>query len=167
MATETRSLTELARHVFTDVLNRRDADALREYWAEDVVEVFPTGILRGQDAVHAYFAETFAAMPDFRIEATHIAESGEETVFVKWHTSGTFNGGPWNGIEPTGDRLEIDGMDCFTIRDGLVVHNFIVFDQMSFARQIGMMPPDGSAGDRALRAAFNAKTKLRDRLRSR
>lgn len=166
MATETRSLTELARHVFDDVLNRRDADALLEFWAEDVVEVFPTGTLRGRQAVRDYFAQTFAAMPDFHIEATHIAEAGEN-VFVKWHITGTFSGGPWNGIEPTGSWLEMDGMDCFTVRDGLVVHNFVVFDQMSFARQIGMMPPENSAGDRALRGAFNAKTRLRDRLRNR
>jgi hypothetical protein len=31
---------------------------------------------------------------------------------------------------------------------------------MQYARQIGMMPPQASRGDRALTAAFNARTKL-------
>jgi hypothetical protein len=35
---------------------------------------------------------------------------------------------------------------------------------MQFAHQIGLLPADGSAGDRAVKAAFNAKTRLRARL---
>ena len=35
------------------------------------------------------------------------------------------------------------------------------FDGASFARQIGMLPPDGSGADRAMKSAFNAVTKLR------
>ena len=42
-----------------------------------------------------------------------------------------------------------------------------VFDQMQFARQIGLLPPDGSAADRATKAAFNAKTRLLARVRGR
>jgi hypothetical protein len=51
------------------------------------------------------------------------------------------------------------------IRDGKIVSNFVVFDQMQYARQLGMMPPEGSPGDRAVKAAFNAKTKLAQRLK--
>jgi steroid delta-isomerase-like uncharacterized protein len=164
--TETRSPIELAREVFEEVLNRRDADALLPYWAEDIVEIFPTGTLRGRQEVRDYFAEVFAALPDFHIEAERIA-AHEETVFVKWHLSGTFSGDRWMGIEPTGSRIELDGIDCFTIRDGLVLHNHVIYDSTSFARQIGMLPPQGSAGDRAMTGAFNAYTQLRERVRRR
>jgi steroid delta-isomerase-like uncharacterized protein len=163
-ATETRSPVELAREVFGEVLNRRDPDALVPYWAEDVVEVFPTVTLRGREQVRAYFAETYAALPDFHIEAERIA-GDEQTVFVKWHLTGTFSGGPWQGIEPTGSRIELDGMDCFTIRDGLVVHNHIIYDAASFARQIGMLPRQDSPADRAMTKSFNLRTRLRQRLR--
>lgn len=56
-------------------------------------------------------------------------------------------------------------MDHFVIREGKVVSNFVVFDQMQYARQIGMMPPDGSLADRGLKSAFNARTKLAQRVR--
>jgi predicted ester cyclase len=164
--TEARSPVELARTVFEEVLNQRDADALRPYWAEEIVEVFPTGTLRGRQAVRDYFAEVFAALPDFHIEAERVA-GDEETVFVKWHLSGTFSGEPWMGVEPTGSRIELDGMDCFTVRNGLVVHNHVIYDTTSFARQVGMLPAQGSVGDRAMTAVFNARTRLRDRLRRR
>jgi hypothetical protein len=41
------------------------------------------------------------------------------------------------------------------------VSNTSYFDSMSIARQIGMLPPDGSGTDRAMKGAFNAVTKLR------
>jgi hypothetical protein len=56
-------------------------------------------------------------------------------------------------------------MDCFTFRDGAAVHNHVIYDQLSFARQIGMLPPKDSGPDKAMTAAFNAKTKLKKRLR--
>jgi hypothetical protein len=45
-----------------------------------------------------------------------------------------------------------------------VVSNFVVFDQFQYARQLGLMPPDGSRADRAMKAAFNAQTTVRQRL---
>ena len=163
--TETRSPTETIQQLFGEVLNRRDADALVEYWAEDIVEEFPVGTFRGRDEVRRYFAETFAAVSDFHIEAQRIVGEGE-TVFVKWRITGTFSGAPWMGIEPNGTRIEIDGIDWFTFRDGLVARNYVLYDSASFARQIGMLPKQGSSAERARTTAFNAQVKLRKRLRS-
>jgi steroid delta-isomerase-like uncharacterized protein len=161
--TATRSPVEIARHIFEDVLNRRDADALRPYWADDLVEELPTGTARGPDEMAQYFAETFAALPDFHITPEKIAGEGD-TVFVKWRVNATFTGSQWQGIEATGDRIELRGIDCFTFRGGQIVRNEVVFDQMSFGRQIGMMPAQDSVGERGMKSAFNARTKLKRRL---
>jgi steroid delta-isomerase-like uncharacterized protein len=162
--TETHSPVEIARDIFENVLNQRDADALRPYWADDLVEELPTGTFRGPDEMAGYFAETFAALPDFHIEPEHVIGE-DDMVFVKWRLSGTFNGRPWQGIEPTGDRIELLGIDCFTFREGSITRNEVVFDQMSFARQIGMLPAQDSIGERTTKGAFNAWTKLKRRLR--
>ena len=152
---------ELVRWAF-DALNRRDLGALRQTWTADTVDRFPDRTCRGPDEIAAYFEEAFAAMPDWRMEVVAIAEQGDD-VFAHWHLEGTHQG-PFAGIEPTGRRLAIDGIDHFVIRDGRVVTNFVVFDQMQYARQVGMMPPDASAADRAMKAVFNARTKLGRRL---
>ena len=162
--TATRSPVEIARHIFETVLNQRDADALRPYWADELVEELPTGTYNGPDAMASYFAETFAAIPDFQMHPEEIVGEGE-TVFVKWRVTGTFSGSRWQGIEPTGDRIELRGIDCFTFRDGKAVRNEVAFDQMSFARQIGMMPAQDSFGERAMKGAFNSRTKLKRRFR--
>jgi predicted ester cyclase len=162
--TEARSPVETARNIFENVLNQHDAAALRPYWADGLVEELPTGTYRGPDEMARYFAETFAALPDFHIEPEQIVGE-DDTVFVKWRLSGTFSGRPWQGIEPTGDRIDLLGIDCFTFREGRITRNEVVFDQMSFARQISMLPAQDSIGERTMKAGFNARTKLKRRFR--
>jgi hypothetical protein len=70
-------------------------------------------------------------------------------------------------VAPTGKALAIDGIDHFVVRDGKIVSNFVVVDQLQYARQIGMMPPDGSAADKAMKSVFNARTKLAEKLKRR
>lgn len=65
------------------------------------------------------------------------------------------------GLEPTGNHVEIRGLDLLELEDGELVSNTAYFDGAGFARQIGMLPADGSGADRAMKSAFNAMTKLR------
>ena len=88
-------------------------------------------------------------------------------MFARWRLTGTHTGGQFNGIDTTGKSVSLDGMDQFTFRDGKMASNFVVFDQMEVGRQLGLLPPDGSPPDRALKAAFNAKTKIAEAIRKR
>jgi steroid delta-isomerase-like uncharacterized protein len=149
--------SELVRWAF-ERLNEHDVTPLKQFWTADTVERFPDRTCRGPEEIARYFEDAFAAIPDFHMEILAIAEQGED-VFVHWRLTGTHEG-PLLGIAPTGKKLTIDGMDHFVIGDGSVRSNFIVFDQMQYARQIGMMPPDGSSADKAVKGAFNARTRL-------
>ena len=157
--------TELAQQVFS-AINAHDLDALRELWAPDVSERFPDKTCRGPEELSAHFQMLFAAMPDFRMEVVRTIEEGD-TVYARWHLTGTHTGGEFSGIDATGKAIALDGMDEFTFREGRMLSNFVVFDQMEVGRQLGLLPPDGSAPDRALKAAFNAKTKVADAIRER
>jgi steroid delta-isomerase-like uncharacterized protein len=160
--TTTKTNTEVVRATI-DAVNARDFDALRGYWSAAVTERFPDRTYHGPDELTAYFKALFHALPDLRLEILATAENGE-TVFVHWRATGTHTGGQFVGVNATGKALAVDGMDQFTVRGGRVAENFVVFDQMEFARQLGLMPPDGSAADRALKAAFNAGLALKARL---
>jgi len=155
--------TDIALAVFEGI-NAHDTGALRETWAPDVTERFPDTTCHGPDELAQHFEGLFASMPDLRMEVVSHVEDGE-TVFVRWVLTGTHTGEPFAGIERTGASIRLDGMDQFTIRDGKVAENFVVFDQMEVGRQLGLLPPDGSAADRALKAAFNAKTKIAGAIR--
>jgi len=154
---------ELIRWAFAQ-LNTHDVTPLRRFWTDETVQRFPDKTCHGADEIAAYFEVAFAALPDFNMQVVDLIEQSEH-VFVQWHLSGTHSGGPFQGIDATGRRIELDGMDHFVMRDGKVVSNFILYDQVQFARQIGFMPEDGSAGDRAAKTAFNAKNRLVRRFR--
>jgi len=161
----TRSPVELVRRALA-LVDQRDVEGMSALWADDVVvEFLAVGVFRGKAAARAYFAEVFAATPDLRTEVQRIAGEGD-TVFVQWRTTGTFTGAAFQGIEPTGRAIDLRGMDCFTVRDGKIAANLVAYDGATFARQIGMLPPQGSGADRAVTSAFNATTRLRRRLKS-
>jgi steroid delta-isomerase-like uncharacterized protein len=152
---------ELIRWSF-EQQNKRDSSLLRQLWTEETTLRMPDRTYVGAHEMAAYFDEGFAAVPDWNMKVIEIVER-DEHVFVQWQLTGTHSGGAFQGVEPTGKRVTLDGMDHFVMRDGKVASNFVVFDQMQFARQIGMLPEDGSAPDKAMKAAFNAKTKLQKR----
>jgi steroid delta-isomerase-like uncharacterized protein len=159
------SNADLIRWAF-EVLNSRDITALRQLWTDATVERFPQRACQGPDAIARYFEETFAALPDVHVNVLRISEQGDD-VFVHWHLTGTHTGAAFDGIDATGRAIALDGIDHFVMRDGKVLSNFVVFDQMQFARQVGLLPPDGTRADRAVKRAFNAKSRLLSRLRRR
>jgi steroid delta-isomerase-like uncharacterized protein len=153
----TASNAELVRWAF-EAINQHDLSPLGQFWTEETVERFPDRTCHGADEIVQYFEDVFAAIPDFRMELKAIAEQGDD-VFAQWRLTGTHRG-TLMGIEATNKPLEIDGMDHFVIREQRMVSNFVVFDQMQYARQLGMLPADGSSADKAFKGAFNARTKL-------
>jgi steroid delta-isomerase-like uncharacterized protein len=159
MATETRAPADVARSVF-DAISNHNLDVLPEWIPPDGVDDFvPVGEFRGPDAIRGFFAEMLAAFPDFKITIDRIV-SDESTAAVQWHATGTFTGGAFQGIHPTGRPVELRGVDVMEIAGGRVQRNTIYYDGASFARQIGMLPRKDSPADRAVLTAFNARTRV-------
>lgn len=145
-----------------NVINAHDAEALRQAYGPDTLYRMPTATRRGADQIVDYWRALFAAVPDTTLTALALVAEGE-TLFMRWRLTGTHTGAAFEGIEPTGARLDIDGMDHVTIRDRRITSNVVIFDQMQFARQLGLLPADGSRVDVGLKRAFNALTRLRRR----
>jgi predicted ester cyclase len=153
---------ELVRWGFSKI-NEKDVEPLRDFWTLETHERFPDRTLTGSDEIVPYFEEIFAAISGFHIEIKALVEQGDD-VFVRWQLTGRHTG-PFGGIAGTGREVAVDGVDHFVIRDGRVISNFVIFDRMQTAQQMGLMPPDDSRQDRAMKAAFNAKTKIAAKLR--
>ncbi|HEY7454613.1 MAG TPA: ester cyclase [Thermoleophilaceae bacterium] len=156
-----RKAVEATVRSYFEAMDNRDAGAMVAHWREDGVEdIAAVGVLRGRDELRDYLRSMFAGMPDARTTITRLV-AGETSCAVEFRIEATLEGAPFMGIEPSGKRVEIRGMDLFELEDGKLVSNTSYFDSMSIARQIGMLPPDGSGTDRAMKGAFNAVTKLR------
>jgi hypothetical protein len=57
----------------------------------------------------------------------------------------------------------MEGADFFRVADGLIQRTDAYWDDSETGRQLGLLPPRQSRGERALIAAFNVKTRLRRR----
>jgi steroid delta-isomerase-like uncharacterized protein len=156
-----RKAVEQTIRAYFEAIDKHDLDAIVEHWREDGVDdIVAVGMLRGRDEMRHYFESLFAAMPDARMTVTRLV-AGEQSCAAEWRIEGTFDSAPYMGIEPTGRHVEVRGLDLFELEDGQIVSNTGYFDGAAFARQIGMLPADGSSADRAMKSAFNAMTKLR------
>ena len=166
MATSTKRSAKQVATAYFEAIAARDLDALAEQWAPGGIDhLYGIEDLKAPEGLRRFFGEMFRAVPDFSMSVTDMVAYGEKAA-VRWAATGTFNGeGKFQGIAPTGKRIEIEGLDLLTIRDGLIQENFAYTDGMEMARQMGVMPPLGSAPDRAMLGALNAKTSAAARLR--
>ena len=119
-----------------------------------------TGRRAAPEGVRTFIGEMMNALPDLHIEIVSTTTEGDRCA-VQWRLTGTFAGpGAFSGVAPTGHPIALEGVDLLTVRDGLIQANEAFSDTMSFPRQIGMMPPLGSAAEQRMMGAFNIKTRL-------
>lgn len=165
MESATGNDTASAARRYFNALAARDVDAAAACWASDGRDhMIGLTELAGPVEVHGFFSELFEAFPDFRFEVVDQVTEGDRCA-VRWRAMATFAGpGSWQGIAPTGARVELQGCDVCTVREGKLTTNFAYADSMSTARQLGMMPPQGSAGEQRMTGAFNARTRVARRM---
>jgi steroid delta-isomerase-like uncharacterized protein len=156
-----RKAVEAHARSYFEALAARDPEAIVSHWHEDGVDdVVPLGVKRGRQEIEQMFREMFAAAPDLETTVTRIV-AGEKEAAVEWRMRGTFNGAPFQGIEPTGRPLELRGLDMLEIEDGKIARITSYYDGAEYARQIGMLPPHDSGAERAMTSVFNTVTKVR------
>lgn len=159
--TPRRKATEALARSYFEAVAKRDTDAMAGHWREDGVdELVPVGPLRGTGEIVAFFRELFEAVPDSEMTVTRVV-AGETQAVVEWRMTGHFTGGPFQGFDPTGSRVDLRGLDLLEVEDDQIVGITAYYDGLTFARQIGLMPPENSSAENAIKSAFNASTKVR------
>jgi glyoxylase-like metal-dependent hydrolase (beta-lactamase superfamily II)/predicted ester cyclase len=145
---------------YIEALGARDLDAASACWAAGGVDtIVGDQDLIAPEGIRTYFGEIFAAFPDLGIEVRSTVTEGDRCAIL-WRATGTFAGpSSFQGIEPTGSRIELEGCDVFEVRDGLIHSNRAHLPQLALARQIGLLPPARSPGEQRLNAVFNQRTR--------
>ena len=102
---------------FADAWNRHDLDALMAMMTDDCVFESSAGAQvngqrsEGREAVRAAFAAVFEACPDAQWRNPRHFVAGDRAV-SEWTFTGT---------RRDGQRVEVNGCDLFTLRDGRIV----------------------------------------------
>lgn len=155
------SAGELMRRDFARVA-AHDVDGVVALAHPEVVEDFlPFRTLHGRHELRTFLEQQFAAFPDLAFETEAIHEVDATTAIGQWRLRGTFSGADFEGIAATGRSVDLRGVDVMTFEDGLIRHNTIYADGLRLARQIGLLPAEDSAADRALTTVFNGATTVR------
>jgi hydroxyacylglutathione hydrolase len=154
----------LARRYFA-AIDARDLELAVSLWADGGRENVRGQVdVRAPEGVREFIGNLLGALPDLSMQVVSTTSEGERCG-VQWRMTGTFAGSNgFNGIAPTGSPVTLEGFDLLTVRDGLIHSNDAFSDSMTFARQIGMLPPQGSSAEARIARAFNAKTRLGKRL---
>jgi hydroxyacylglutathione hydrolase len=155
------STSDVAKRYFK-ALAEQDLDAALACWKPGGLDRFVgQQDLIAPDGVRAYFEALFAAFPDFQFEVLDVTTYRTRTA-VRWRARATFAGpGSFQGFAPTGARVDIEGCDVVTVEDDLITRNEAYFDSSWMARQLGLLPPAGSATEARIARLTNARTRAR------
>ena len=158
--TEATDAATVARAYF-ETVGRRNLDAMTEFYVPGGVgEIYGLVQLEVPASYRAWFGDLFRAFPDFEMEIVEIVAAGEKAA-VRWRATGSFSGDTnFEGLAPNGSQVHVQGCDVLTVRDGRIHHNDAYMNGAEMMRQLGALPPAGSAPEKAMTAVLNLKTRL-------
>ena len=131
---------QLLREITEQIWNQRRLDSIPKYYAEDyVVDYRPYSPMRhGHDEIRGMVERAWAAFPDYHEELHELIAEGD-LIVARLTISGTQNG-QWGILPPTGKRVEFDEILMLKIRDGKVVWQRGIADNLAALRQLGVIP---------------------------
>jgi predicted SnoaL-like aldol condensation-catalyzing enzyme len=91
-----------------------------------------------REALIKLLKENKQGFPDMKFEVLHTAADGDY-VFVHYHFTGT-NTGAMMGTPATNKKVDYTGVDLVRMKDGVAVEHWDYGDNMTFMKQMGMMP---------------------------
>jgi steroid delta-isomerase-like uncharacterized protein len=155
------SSADVARRYF-EAIAARDLEAALACWQPGGVErLVGQQELIAPEGIREFQRELNGAFPDLAWEVLDIV-AAEDKAAVRWRARGTFAGpGRFQGFAATGARVEMEGCDVLTVRDGRIERLEAYLDSGDVGRQLGLLPPTGSPAEANLTRVANAVTKVR------
>ncbi len=98
----------------------------------------------GPEGVKELIGMYRAAFPDIRFETGEMICEGD-TVAHRWTFTGTHEGALM-GVEPTGRRVEVAGVEMNRVENGRISASWTVSDSLGLMRQLGLTPQPEEGG---------------------
>ncbi len=122
--------------------NAHDLDAIVAMHAPGMVfENHTAGEVAEGQAVRDHIGRIFASWPDIAFEPRRLYVR-EDLVVQEWIASATHSQPMQRGdivAEPSGRRIEWEGLDVIPFEDGLVARKDVYSDSVSILRQVGLL----------------------------
>ena len=118
-----------------EVWNKKRYDLIPEIYAEDYEAHFICGLeTRGQDGVHDFISGHHKSFPDWTEKVVDIVADGDRVV-TRYISNGTHEG-EFQGIAPTGRKIEIAEVSIHRVLNGKIVEQWGFPDGLSHFQQL-------------------------------
>jgi steroid delta-isomerase-like uncharacterized protein len=135
----------LARRFYEEVFNQGNLDVLDELVTQEHLNHDPTlpDVPLGPEGLKQVTNFYRSAFPDANITVEEQIAEGEKVV-NRWRARGTHRA-ELMGVPPSGNRVEITGIDLMRISGGKIAETWPNYDALGMMQQIGAIPKPGQS----------------------
>lgn len=128
-----------AQEHLAENINSGDVATAVQSFAEDCVDHDPApGQEPGRKGFESFFTVLKAGFPDVKIEPQTLV-ADDDQVAVAYTLSGTHDG-EFQGIAPTGKKIEVRGVQIGRFEGGKIVERWGASDELGILKQLGAAP---------------------------
>ena len=132
----------VAQEHLAEKINEGDVESAVETFAEDAVDHDPAPDQGpGRAGFKEFFTALTTAFPDAHIEPAHMV-ADDDNIAIAYTLTGTHDG-DFNGIAPTGRKIEVRGLQIGRFEDGKIVERWGSSDELGILKQLGAAPSEG------------------------
>ncbi len=132
----------LLQRGYEQIFNQGNLDQIEEFVSTDLVdhEAPPPGMegLEGIEVLRQFVRVFRDAFPDLQFTAEDMIAEGDK-VAARYTMRGTHQG-ELMGIPPTGNRIEVTGIDIVRFEGGKMVEHWGNSDELGMMQQLGVIP---------------------------
>ena len=88
----------------------------------------------GHNGIRKAIEETLIAFPDWFEDVVDIIAENDRVV-TRYISTGTHNG-PYQGIQPTGNRIKVDEISIFRLKGNKVAEQWCLVDDLALLKQL-------------------------------
>jgi steroid delta-isomerase-like uncharacterized protein len=93
---------------------------------------------RDHEGMRLFLAMTRSAFPDWRVDVLDVTGEGD-SLAVRWGGTVTHDGA-FHGIEPTGRKIQVSGINMYRIHEGRICDEWEQTDSLGMVGQLGVLP---------------------------
>lgn len=128
---------ELVLRYIDAVWNRGDLIALDGLTVPKFTYQLGNQSARDLAEMRQFIATTRLAFPDWNVRPLQVISEGA-LVVVRWQGEVTHLG-PFHGIEPTGRRITVCGVNIYRVENGKIADECELMDSLGMLRQLGSL----------------------------
>ncbi len=130
---------EINRRVVEEILNQGNQDLIDELYDENYIGQMPPDEIKGPEGMKQFVSQFRNGFPDLKITIEDQIAEGD-MVAIRQTTTGTHTG-EFQGIAPTGKKVEITVSVMGRFANGKFVESWVNMDALGMMVQLGVVPP--------------------------